>query len=131
MLSPPLALALAVGLLQPSTRRVRALHDLLEAVIARDAIARRFVGREDGRDGIAFGVDEVERKAMLVRREVGGHPVENDADAGLVRPIDELGKTLSEQGIEPLSDFMYMGYNAPWDVINRRNEVAVEVAWKR
>jgi hypothetical protein len=26
---------------------------------------------------------------------------------------------------------MYMGYNAPWDVINRRNEVAVEVAWKR
>jgi hypothetical protein len=24
-----------------------------------------------------------------------------------------------------------MGYNAPWDVINRRNEVAVEVAWKR
>jgi hypothetical protein len=22
-----------------------------------------------------------------------------------------------------------MGYNAPWDVINRRNEVAVEVQW--
>jgi hypothetical protein len=22
---------------------------------------------------------------------------------------------------------MYMGYNAPWDVVNRRNEVAIEV----
>ena len=53
------------------------------------------------------------------------------SDRSIKTHCDELGKTLSEQGIETLSDFMYMGYNAPWDVINRRNEVAVEVAWKR
>ena len=32
-----------------------------------------------------------------------------------------------EQGIETVGSYMYMGYNAPWDIINRRNEVAVEI----
>ncbi len=53
------------------------------------------------------------------------------SDQSIKSHCDELAQTLREQGIEPASDFMYMGYNAPWDVINRRNEVAVEVAWER
>jgi hypothetical protein len=71
-------------------------------------------------------VTEVGSKVLAVLR-FGGF----SSDRSIKTHCDELGKTLSEQGIEPLSDFMYMGYNAPWDVINRRNEVAVEVAWKR
>lgn len=40
---------------------------------------------------------------------------------------EQLGKTLAEQGIQTKGSYMYMGYNAPWDVVNRRNEVAIEV----
>jgi hypothetical protein len=38
-----------------------------------------------------------------------------------------LANTLTEQGIETVGSYMYMGYNAPWDVVNRRNEVAIEI----
>jgi hypothetical protein len=34
---------------------------------------------------------------------------------------------LQENGVVTSGDFMYMGYNAPWDLVNRRNEVAVLV----
>lgn len=71
-------------------------------------------------------VTEVGSKVLAVLR-FGGF----SSDQSIKSHCEELGKTLSKQGIEPQSDFMYMGYNAPWDVINRRNEVAVEVAWER
>ena len=41
----------------------------------------------------------------------------------------ELGETLAREDLKPTGTFMYMGYNAPWDVVNRRNEVAVELEW--
>ncbi len=71
-------------------------------------------------------VTEVGSKVLAVLR-FGGF----SSDQSIKSHCDELAQTLREQGIEPASDFMYMGYNAPWDVINRRNEVAVEVAWER
>jgi hypothetical protein len=37
---------------------------------------------------------------------------------------------LTQNNIQWKGGFMYMGYNAPWDVVNRRNEVAVEVQLK-
>ena len=33
-------------------------------------------------------------EAVLILAEVGGHPVQNDADAGLVHPVDEVHKVL-------------------------------------
>lgn len=34
---------------------------------------------------------------------------------------------LNQNHIKTIGSYIYMGYNAPWDVINRRNEVAIEV----
>lgn len=72
----------------------------------------------------AVRITEVASKVLAVVR-FGGF----SNDRSIRAHCDELAQTLREQGIEPASDFMYMGYNAPWDVINRRNEVAVEVVW--
>jgi hypothetical protein len=41
----------------------------------------------------------------------------------------ELEKVLKDQSVIMKGSFMFMGYNAPWDVVNRRNEVAIEVDW--
>lgn len=39
----------------------------------------------------------------------------------------KLTAIISENHLNVIGPYMYMGYNAPWDVINRRNEVAIEV----
>ncbi|MCX6176675.1 MAG: heme-binding protein [Bacteroidetes bacterium] len=46
------------------------------------------------------------------------------------RYCKKLEETLTQNSIQWKGGFMYMGYNAPWDVVNRRNEVAVEVKLK-
>ena len=38
-----------------------------------------------------------------------------------------LEKVLLENNIQTKGSFMFMGYNAPWDVVNRKNEVAIEI----
>jgi hypothetical protein len=40
---------------------------------------------------------------------------------------DELAAVLVKYNIKTTGAYMYMGYNAPWDIINRRNEIAIEV----
>ncbi len=40
---------------------------------------------------------------------------------------NKLAAIISETHLNTTGPYMYMGYNAPWDVINRRNEVAIEV----
>lgn len=40
---------------------------------------------------------------------------------------DKLATILTKNEIKTKGDFMFMGYNAPWDVIDRKNEVAIEV----
>lgn len=39
----------------------------------------------------------------------------------------DLMKVLVKNNIKTKGAFLYMGYNAPWDILNRRNEVAIEV----
>lgn len=39
----------------------------------------------------------------------------------------KLASILTKNNIKTKGDFMFMGYNAPWDVIDRKNEVAIEV----
>jgi hypothetical protein len=38
-----------------------------------------------------------------------------------------LTQVLQEKNIRIKGSLLYMGYNAPWDVINRRNEVAFQI----
>ena len=49
------------------------------------------------------------------------------SDKEIKRYCKKLEETLTQNHIQWKGGFMYMGYNAPWDVVNRRNEVAVEV----
>lgn len=67
-------------------------------------------------------IEEEGSKTLAVLR-YGGF----SSDEKIKSHCDRLGKTLTEQGIQTKGSYMYMGYNAPWDVVNRRNEVAIEV----
>lgn len=49
------------------------------------------------------------------------------SDEKIKSHCNELEKILKDAGIQSKGSFMYMGYNAPWDMVNRRNEVAIEV----
>jgi hypothetical protein len=39
----------------------------------------------------------------------------------------KLASILLRQNIKTKGDYLFMGYNAPWDLINRKNEVAIEI----
>lgn len=49
-------------------------------------------------------------------------------DEKIKRYADALRNILIENNIQIVGPLQFMGYNAPWDMINRRNEVAFEVA---
>lgn len=49
------------------------------------------------------------------------------SDEKIKKHCKQLEETLKQNNIQWKGEFMYMGYNAPWDFVNRRNEVAVEV----
>jgi hypothetical protein len=49
------------------------------------------------------------------------------SDQKIEKHQKELLETLKKNNIKTKGSFMYMGYNAPWDFINRRNEVAIEI----
>ena len=43
----------------------------------------------------------------------------------------ELLEFLQKAGIESIGDFSYLGYNAPWDFINRENEVLIKIKFEK
>jgi hypothetical protein len=43
---------------------------------------------------------------------------------------NKLADMLIEQNIRFVGDFKYFGYNSPYKVVNRRNEVVVEIIWE-
>ena len=43
---------------------------------------------------------------------------------------DQLTSILRQQGIRHFGNFRYLGYDAPYRFIGRRNEVIVTVEWK-
>ena len=67
-------------------------------------------------------VEEAPKTLAVIR--FGGF----SSDEKIKRYCQKLEETLTKNNIPWKGEFMFMGYNAPWDVINRRNEVAVEVA---
>lgn len=51
------------------------------------------------------------------------------SDDAIKKQSAKLGKLLAENGIEFYGNFRYLGYNPPYQFINRRNEVIVSVKW--
>ena len=43
--------------------------------------------------------------------------------------IQELARLLEKEGLAHSGEFAYLGYNPPFDVVNRRNEIIVDVEW--
>ncbi|MFO7574656.1 MAG: heme-binding protein [Bacteroidales bacterium] len=53
------------------------------------------------------------------------------SDNAIKKQSEKLGKLLAENGIEFYGNFRYLGYNPPYQFINRRNEVIVSVKWEK
>ena len=49
------------------------------------------------------------------------------SDKKIEKYKNNLAAIVSKNNLKVTGPYMYMGYNAPWDVINRRNEIAIEV----
>jgi hypothetical protein len=50
------------------------------------------------------------------------------SDEKIEKHRKQLEQILQKNKIQTKGAYMYMGYNAPWDIINRKNEVAIELA---
>jgi len=50
------------------------------------------------------------------------------SDEKIEKHRNQLEQILQKNKIQTKGAYMYMGYNAPWDIINRKNEVAIELA---
>jgi hypothetical protein len=49
------------------------------------------------------------------------------SDKKIARYGKQLQEVLNSKQVKTRGNLLYMGYNAPWDVIGRRNEVAFEL----
>jgi len=49
------------------------------------------------------------------------------SEADISKHKEELAEVLKELNLQHSSQFEYLGYNAPFDVVNRRNEIQVEL----
>ena len=49
------------------------------------------------------------------------------SDEKIAKHAQILTQVLEKNNIRTKGSLLYMGYNAPWDVINRRNEVAFQI----
>jgi hypothetical protein len=51
-------------------------------------------------------------------------------DASIKRYATELEKSLEKKGIKSIGHFRYLGYNPPYQLVGRKNEIIVTVEWK-
>jgi len=51
-------------------------------------------------------------------------------DETITQLSKQLMESLAKEKISHTGEFAFLGYNAPFDVVNRRNEVIVEVTWE-
>lgn len=66
-------------------------------------------------------VEEVEKTLAVI--QFGGY----SSDEKIEKYRKKLEQVLAENKVKTKGSFLFMGYNAPWDFINRRNEVAIEL----
>ena len=58
--------------------------------------------------------------------QFGGYA--NDED--IKKYADQLENSLKVSGIEYFANFRFLGYNAPYQVLDRKNEIIVSIQWK-
>ena len=51
-------------------------------------------------------------------------------DASIKKYAAELEKGLGNKGIKSIGHFRYLGYNPPYQLVGRKNEIIVTVEWK-
>jgi hypothetical protein len=51
-------------------------------------------------------------------------------DESISKHAEQLRKSLEEKGIKPIGHYRYLGYNPPYQLLGRKNEVIVAVEWK-
>lgn len=51
-------------------------------------------------------------------------------DASIRKYSEQLREHLLQQGIKVIGNYRYLGYNPPYQLIGRKNEIIVEVDWK-
>jgi hypothetical protein len=51
-------------------------------------------------------------------------------DETISKHAEQLKKSLKEKGIKPIGHYRYLGYNPPYQLVGRKNEVIVAVEWK-
>jgi hypothetical protein len=51
-------------------------------------------------------------------------------DASIKKYAAELEKSLGKKGIKSIGHFRYLGYNPPYQLVGRKNEIIVTVEWK-
>lgn len=51
-------------------------------------------------------------------------------DASIKKYAAELEKGLAKKGIKSIGHFRYLGYNPPYQIVGRKNEIIVTVEWK-
>jgi len=52
------------------------------------------------------------------------------SDEVIKKYATQLATDLQENGIEYFGHFRFLGYNAPYQMLDRRNEIIVSVHWK-
>ena len=67
-------------------------------------------------------VEEAEKTLAVIT--FGGY----SSDKKIEYYCHQLESSLNKNNIKSIGGYMFMGYNAPWDVVNRRNEVAIEIS---
>ncbi len=50
-------------------------------------------------------------------------------DASIRKHAEELKQLLDQKGIKTIGNFRYLGYNPPYQIIARKNEIVVAVEW--
>lgn len=51
-------------------------------------------------------------------------------DSTIAKKTRELKEKLNKMGVKHLGNFRFLGYNAPYQAVGRRNEIIVGVEWK-
>lgn len=52
------------------------------------------------------------------------------SDQAIQTQTERLASLLRDNGIEPIGNFRYLGYDPPYRLIGRRNEIIVKIDWK-
>lgn len=64
--------------------------------------------------------------AYMAAIEFGGYA----SDQKIRQYADRLAQALNRKGIKTIGNPTYLGYNAPYEIIGRKNEVVIAIEWK-